>query len=181
MNYSKPWIFKELSNLCKSGDLVWFEKGVYYIPKKTLLGVSRLNPQKIINKKYICCGDETIGYYSGPSFLYQNGLSTQVPNTLEIFTNNETAKVREVYEGPVRVLLRKSRASINKNNAAVQSFLELMNSVSPAFFDDERKKATEQFILKNNITRSDITKYAPSFPDKALRTLIESEIIYFLT
>lgn len=35
-----------------------------------------------------------------------------------------------------------------------------------------------QLIADNGITRSEITKYAPLFPDKAIRTLVESEIIY---
>lgn len=178
-NYSKPWLKKELALLCKSGQLARFEKGVYYVPKNTLLGPSRLDPQKVIEKKYISDGE--CGYYSGFSFLNRTGLSTQVPNTIEIFTNNETAKVREITVGTTKVILRKSRTTINKNNAAVQSFLELMNNVSPSFFDEERKKITSEFIIKYGITRSDITKYASVFPDKAMRTLIESEMIYCVT
>ena len=33
-------------------------------------------------------------------------------------------------------------------------------------------------LADRNITRKDITTYAPFFPDKAMRTLIESEVIY---
>ena len=47
-----------------------------------------------------------------------------------------------------------------------------------SYFSEGRKKLTIEFITKNGITRSDITEYAPAFPDKAMRTLVESEIIY---
>ena len=180
-NYSRPWINKELAKLCEAGKLLRFEKGIYYVPKITLLGTSKLNPQKVIEKKYISENNKRCGYYSGITFLNQTGLSTQVPNEIEIYTNNETAKVREVKVGSVRVILRKSRAPINSENVAVQSFLELMNSVTSGFFDDKKRKITSEFIEENKITRSAITKYACVFPDKAMRTLIESEIIYDVT
>ena len=173
--FSKPWINKQLAKYVKTGELIRFDKGVYYVPKKTILGPSKLNPQKVIERKYINNKD---GYYSGASFLNQLGLSTQVPNVIEIYTNNESAKVREINVGSIKVLLRKARTTINSSNVAVQSFLELMNSVSPSFFDEERKQITAKYIKDTGITRNDITKYAKAFPDKAMRTLIESQVIY---
>lgn len=179
--FSKPWINKQLAKLVSSEELMRFEKGVYYVPKNTLLGPSKLNPQKVIERKYIADRNCRTGYYSGASFMNQIGLSTQVPNIVEIYTNNEPAKVREVNVGTVRVLLRKARTTIDGTNVAVQSFLELMNSVSPAFFDEERKKITAKYISDTGITRNDIVKYAPAFPDKAMRTLVESQVIYDVT
>ena len=176
--YSRPWLYKELNRLCESGQLVRYEKGVYYIPVQTPLGSSVLNPGKVIEKKYVRNTSGTIGYYSGVTFLNQLGLSTQMPNTIEIFTNNETAKVREVTVGRQKVVLRKARTPITTDNVAIQSFLELMNAVPASFFDEERKALTAQFITENHITRKAITQYAPAFPDKAMRTMIESEVIY---
>lgn len=161
--------------------MVRFDKGIYYIPKTTLLGVSKLNPRKVIEKKYIINGNNRNGYYSGPSFFNQIGLSTQVPNIIEVFTNDEQSKVREVMVGTVKVILRKARVNINKENANVLSFLELMNCVTASFFDEQRKEIVNDYIRKYGITRKDISKYASAFPDKALRTLIESEIIYSVT
>ncbi len=180
-NYSKPWISKELAVLCAVGKLIRFEKGVYYVPKMTALGPSKLNPQKVIEKRYIAVGDERNGYYSGATFLNMTGLSTQVPNVVEIYTNAETAKVREVTVGQLRVILRRARTPINNVNVAVQSFLELMNSVSPSFFDEERRCIVSEYIRQNGISKKDITKYAGAFPDKAMRTLVESEVIYDVT
>lgn len=176
--YSRPWLYKELSELCKAGKLVRFDRGVYYIPTETVFGPSLLDPRKVIEKKYVKDRSGCYGYYSGAAFLNQLGLSTQMPNTIEVCTNNEKARSRELAVGKQRVILRRARSEITAKNAAVLSFLELMNEVPASYFSEERKKRTIEFITNNSITRRAITKYAPIFPDKAMRTLVESEVIY---
>lgn len=180
-NYSRQWLYKEFNKLCESGEIIKYEKGLYYIPTKTFLGNSLLDPKKVIEKKYINNGKETIGYYSGSTFLNQLRISTQMPNIIEIFTNNESSNVRDVKVGKQKVLLRRARTEINNENAAVMSLLELMNFVTASFFDDERRDKIDLYIKQNNISRKNITKYAPVFPDKAMRTLVESEVIYNVT
>ena len=176
--YSRQWLYKEFNKLCECVKIIKYEKGLYYIPTKTVLGNSLLDPKKVIEKKYINNGEDTIGYYSGVTFLNQLGISTQMPNTIEIYTNNESANVRDVSVGKQKVLLRRARTEINKENAAVLSLLELMNFVPASFFDEDRRKTINLYIVTNKISRKSITKYAPVFPDKAMRTLVESEVIY---
>ena len=177
-DYSKPWIYKQLNVLVNEGKLLRFEKGVYYIPTDTVFGKSLLNPRKVIEKKYISDGNEIVGYYSGVTFQNQLRLTTQMPNVIEIYTNNEPSRVRDVFVGNQRVLLRRARTKITDSNVAVLSFLELMNDTSPAFIDEERKQLIRNYIESNGITRKKITEYAPVFPDKVMRNLIESEVIY---
>ena len=180
-DYSEAWLYKALNRLCNEGKILRFEKGVYYIPTITALGVSALNPRKVIEKKYIGAHGKTIGYYSGITFLNRLGISTQMPSTIEIFTNRETSTVREIRVGNQRVLLRRARTEITAENADVQSFLEMMNSVSASYFDDTRRLKIAEFISKKGITRKAISEYAPAFPDKAMRTMVESEVIYSVT
>ncbi len=177
-NYSRPWLQKELNSLCEQEKLMRFEKGIYYIPSVTMLGISRMDAKKVINKKYIDNGKDIIGYYSGVTFLNMLGLSTQMPNVSEIYTNNENSRVREIPIGSQRVILRKAREKVSRDNVAVLSFLELMNFTDAAFYDDERKEIVKQYILSNGITKNSILRYAPSFPDKAMRTLVESGVIF---
>jgi hypothetical protein len=177
-DYSRPWIYKQLNQLCEDGKLVRYEKGIYYIPTQTPFGRSLLNPRKVIERKYISCGEEVIGYYSGMTFQNQLRLTAQMPNVIEIYTNNETTRVRTVYVGTQKVLLRKARTRITAANADVLSFLELMNDLVPDVLGDEKKEIIAGFISDRKITRKDISAYAPVFPDKAMRTLIESEVIY---
>ena len=180
-NYSKPWIYKQLNTLVTEGKLIRFEKGVYYIPTETVFGKSLLNPRKVIEKKYISDGNNTMGYYSGVTFQNQLRLTTQMSNVIEIYTNNEPSNVRDVFVGNQKVLLRKARTTITDSNVAVLTFLELMNDITPSFLDDERKMIIKNYIKNNSITRKKITEYAPVFPDKVMRNLIESEVIYSVT
>lgn len=77
-SYSRPWIMKQLKVLCDEGKIIRYEKGIYYIPTETVFGKSILNPRKVIEKKYIKNGDDTIGYYSGITFQNQLKLTTQM-------------------------------------------------------------------------------------------------------
>ena len=176
--YSQPWIYKELNRLCEEGKLIRYDKGVYYIPKDTPLGKSALDPRKIITKKYIQNGEEVVGYYSGNTLLNLLNLSTQMPNTVEIYTNNEKSKIREVRVGKQRVALRRARTPITKENSAVLQFLELMNFADAAFLNEEKKEKISAFIKKNKINRAKVAEYAPVFPDKVMRNLVESGVIY---
>lgn len=177
-DYSRPWIMKQLQLLCESGDLCKYEKGVYYVPTDTFFGKSILNPRKVIEKKYINDSRRIIGYYSGITLQNQLKITTQMPNVLEIYTNNESSKVREVTVGSQRVVLRRARVEINRDNVPILAFLELMNDITPNMLDDDKKERIAEYIGANNISKKDILKYASVFPDKVMRNLIESEAIF---
>ena len=174
-NYSLPWIKKELNKLVNSNIIVRYERGIYYIPEKTIFGNGSLNPHKIIEKKYL---SNDSGYYSGLSFANKVGITTQMPNVIEIYTNNEKSRVREITVNNLKVILRKTRVNITKENICVLSFLELMNSFPRDYFNSERKNIIINYIKENGINRKEITKYSPYFPDRVMRNLVESEIIY---
>ena len=180
-NYSKPWIYKELNRLCEAEQIKRFEKGVYYIPKKSPFGASLLNPGKVVEKKFIKGNDETFGYYAGYYLLNLMGLSTQVPNIIEIYSNNESSKVRDIKVGTQNVRVRKPRVNITKENAPVLAFLELMNAIDVGSLDEEKKRIITKYIADYNISRKDITKYSPAYPDKVVRAMVESEVIYSFT
>ena len=177
-DYSRPWVMKQLKSLCENDKLIRFEKGIYYIPTDTVFGKSILNPRKVIDKKYINDGENTIGYYSGITFQNQLKLTTQMPNVIEIYTNNETTNVRDVMVGKQKVILRKARTTINSTNVAVLSFLEMMNDIIPRSLDSEKKSRIAEYINNNGITKQEIISYASVFPDKVMRNLIESEAIF---
>lgn len=178
-DYSKPWIAKQLSLLCESGRLVRFERGIYYIPVNTPFGKSMLNPNKVIERKYIMDKGVANGFYSGMTALNKLGLTTQMPNTVEICTNNETSKLRNIKVSNQNVVLRRSRVKITNDNLNVLNILDLMNNVPSGFFDNDRRAVIKQFINSNGITRNSLLEYAPDFPDKVFRNLVESEAIFY--
>ncbi len=174
-NYSISWKKKEINNLVKNKKIIRYERGLYYIPEKTIFGVSSLNTQKIIMKKYI---SNYSGYFSGLYFANKIGLSSQMPNVIEIYTNNEKSRIRKISINNQSVILRRARTAITKDNYNVLAFLELMNSFPIDYFNYERKEKIKSFIKEHGINRSQISTYAKYFPDLVMRNLIESEIIY---
>ncbi len=177
-DYSKEKICMEMTKLCKKGKVVRFETGIYYIPKTNKFGTVIFNQSKIVEKKYIEDGEQVFGYYSGTELEYRLGLTKVKPNTIVIYTNGETTRMRRVMVGSQRIILRKPRTKIDKFNAPVLCFLELMNGIDTETLDEYKRKLISDYITENRITQRQITKYIPYFPDKTCRNLIESEVIY---
>lgn len=79
--------------MVKSGDLIRFDTGIYYLPRQSkLLKKSYLDPLKVVSRKYIQNGSEIFGYFSGAYLANQLRLTTQMPATIEIVTNKESTK-----------------------------------------------------------------------------------------
>ena len=60
-DYSRPRIYQFIAETVEKNQLLRFENGVYYIPTKTDLGLSKLNPQLVIEKRYISSNGEVFG------------------------------------------------------------------------------------------------------------------------
>ena len=114
-----------LSKYVKTGDIKRYSQGIYYIPKKTVLGYSTISFESIIERKYISDKNEIFGYYSGMSLLNMLGLTNQVPNVPEITTNNEATRKRKVRIGRRNVVLRKSIIKINNDNYLYLQFFDI--------------------------------------------------------
>lgn len=177
-SYSRAWIYTQLKQLCAEGRLVRYEPGVYYIPGQSCFEGSRLKSEKVIERKYICQNGETTGYYVGLTLQHRLRLISQRPDLIEVCTNHETTRVRDVLVGTQKVRLRKARTKITSANAGTLSFLELMNSLDVAALNGEKRAIIAEYIASVGVTRRSLSAYAPFFPDKTMRALIESEIIY---
>ncbi|MGL4484537.1 MAG: DUF6088 family protein, partial [Anaerovoracaceae bacterium] len=70
-------ITQRIKRLEKLGSIARYDRGVYYIPQKSeLLGVAIVNPEKIIEAKYIKRQGQYFGFFSGLDFANQIGLTT---------------------------------------------------------------------------------------------------------
>jgi len=185
-DYSRPWVLKELKKLVDSGELKRFDRGIYYFSKKMPWGDdSTLSSRKIAMRRFVTDGNEIYGYITGLSLWNMSGLSTQVPNMLEVATNNETTRVRDIYIGYQRVRARKSRTEITKDNVRTLQLLDLMNVMqSPAEMDETEQIMLKKFVRKvkeAGVTKESISKYAGIFPALASKNLVESGVIYDFT
>lgn len=118
---------QSLSRLIARGELVRFQRGIYYIPTETPFGMSRLNVERVIEKKYIQTEMGTQGFYAGLWLENLIGLSLQVPGVMDIVTNVEKSRCREIVFGGQRLRLCRPRIPVTATNATVLQFLELMN------------------------------------------------------
>lgn len=142
--------------LCDSGQIYRYETGIYYMKGNTRLngGVS-LSASKVARYKYIARKDQVNGYYSGYTFANLLGLTTQVPYTIEIVSNCASAKCREVSVKNQKIMLRRPRTQINKENVHVLQLLDLLKDFEQ-YVDEDMVAAT--YIIMKEI-RSILDRY----------------------
>ena len=178
-DYSRPRIYQWIAEAVENGLLMRYDNGVYYISTKTLLGISKLNPQKVIEKKYIGTGDSVYGIYGGTLLLNSMGVTTQVPNVIEIFTNNEKSRRREVVVGYQKVILRKARMQITAKNVELFRLLEFFNCIDLTKMDKETSFAgVVAHIQEKGLSREEIIEFSRNFPAKTVKNLLQSGVLY---
>lgn len=194
-DYNEPIILKDVkidgisddnirqifSRLSRSGQIERYDQGVYYLPKITPLGKSKIPAKKVYEKKFISDSKNTYGFYSGLALKNAIGLTTQVPNTIEIVTNQEKSRLREVAVGSQKLRLRKARTRVTSKNVKVLQMLELMNSIDINKLTNNQKQALSNYVRSQNISKNDVMLYIGKFPARASKNLIESGAINELT
>ncbi|MBQ3834789.1 MAG: hypothetical protein II816_04675, partial [Elusimicrobia bacterium] len=68
--------FKRILDKKLITNLRFYQKGIYYLTKKTVFGEIQIDKQQLIKDKYI---DNNCGYETDYNLLYKMGLTTQVP------------------------------------------------------------------------------------------------------
>ena len=176
--FTRAYIFRLIKKTEENGELIKFSRGVYYIPKKTFFGYNNITSSMVAKNKYITDGDSIYGIYSGLSLLNSFTTSTQIPNVIEIVTNNEATRKRVVEIDGMKFIIRKSRFEITKDNynyySLLQLFLEL--GINPNL-DDFSKQRIKEFIKENDINQKELIRLSMSFPAQTLKNLIGSEVI----
>lgn len=173
--YSRPRVFQLLKEAVDKGLLAKYEQGVYYVPAETLCGKSTLSRRKVIEKKYIRAGNEVYGYYGGLTLLNGLGLTTQMPNRLEVISSRASAIVRQVEVGNAPIKLRRARVQVNKDNVYALELLEAFNEIDMPLSEGALRRVKE-FVLSCKMKRADVFAYAGVFPGKAIKNLISSGV-----
>ena len=164
-----------MSLISNEGDIKRFSRGVYYIPSVTILGESKLKPSKVITMKYLVRDASVIGIYTGLKLLNKLRLTTQVPNVVEVMTNAETNRKREVMLGKQKVILRNSSVKIDKSNVRIVEVLEALRLLKS--IDDNQIKRIKEYIQYDNISRQELDKVLIYYPKSVYKKLVESGLI----
>lgn len=166
-------------DLCDSGKIIRFDKGVYYIPKQSRLkGGVPLGTDTVVREKYVLRKGKIEGYYSGYTFANQLGITTQVPYVTEIVSNNVSSRFRELELKGRRVVLRKPRITITEENYRVLQLLDLLSNISQ-YADANTENVSlrvKAYMKKEGIDREKVDKYVGEYPERIYKNMYEMRI-----
>ena len=180
---SKAALSQQLKTLCKNGLLKKYDTGIYYRPKKSLLKSSiGPNADMVARYRFISKGKNVNGFYAGNSFANQLGISTQVPQVVEIVSNNTNSSAREILIGNRLFYVKKPVVPITEENVYVLQILELLKNLD-AYLDGSYQDAKEkiaEYMKLHGITRKDIDRYIRNYPGTVFRYYYELELDHVL-
>jgi len=91
-------VVRTLNRMVERGELTKLSKGRYYKPRVSSFGTMLPEREEIV-KDLLWANGRTIGYITGYLLFLQMGLTTQVPNTIEIGINGrKNAIKRGIYK-----------------------------------------------------------------------------------
>lgn len=180
---SKSALSQQLKSLCNSGKLIQYDKGVYYLPKKgSLTGIVGPNADMVARYRFISRGGNVDGFYTGNTFANHIGITTQVPQVIEIVSNNTNSSAREVHIGGRRFFIKKSIVQVNKENVYVLQMLELLKNLD-TYLDYSYAEAREKFaeyISVHGLTRNNVDLYIRMYPMSTFKYYYELELDHVL-
>lgn len=175
---------QSIKRMVKSGTLKRFDTGIYYLPKESqLLNQSYLDPIKVIIRKYIKNDTEVFGYFTGATFANQLGVTTQMPAVLEITTNKESSKGRNVTIGNQKVRLKGSSIKITSQNAELLQFLEAISQINKysEHSDLDTQSILRNYIKQKNFSRAQLLTLTSEITGATAKHLLEGGLIYDFT
>ena len=134
-----------LNRLNKANIIKTAYKGIYYIPKTNIFGEVPLANSKIIRYKYLVDKFGNIkGYITGATLFNKAGLTTQVPNVIEIVTNE--CKNNNKYENKyLNVAIRKPKIKINNDNIYFYTVVENYDEIFTKDYNFRNNNCNDPF------------------------------------
>lgn len=177
-DFSRAQIFRYINKAKNDGEIIQYDKGIYFIPKQTFLGLSTITADMVVEKKYLRNEKNIYGVYSGIKLFNTFSMTTQMAAVVEVVTNNESAKYREIQVKNRRFILRRSRCRIDKDNAAAYTVLQLFSEFGRNdVLNDNAKRRLLEYITVTGVTKEQLFTLSMKFPPKTAQNLIGSGIL----
>ena len=140
----------------------------------------KLSPDTVVLYKYILKDGKRIGYYSGHTLANRLGLSTQVPFTQEIVSNNAPAPYREIKIGNRQFILRRPSTEITDKNVYTLQFLDCLKDIDKCAEESMLYcgEVLTNFAIKHQITKEMIDEVIEQYPIKIYKSIYETEVKY---
>lgn len=135
-------------------------KGVYYRSGISIFGEVGCNQTRLMQLKYLKDRNGNIkGYITGAKLFNRIGLTTQVPNVIDIVTNE--CKYHKQYDEKLRTYITKPKIMITNENYKYLQFIDILENRDN--INIEVKNANEilyKIIQECNLDFEKIIKYA---------------------
>lgn len=143
-----------------------YQKGIYYRPKATAFGKTKLNPAQINKDRFLERNGLTIGYETGAAFLNRIGLSTQIPRYRKYATNVYKQRGTRV-EKKLNVIIKKPKTEIDNGNYRYLQFLDAVENKEKAVIDvDNPNMILHKYIIEQNLDLEKIIGLAGKYYNK---------------
>lgn len=150
-----------LNRLNKETIIKTAYKGIYYIPKTNLFGEMLLGNNEIVKYKYLMDKKGNIkGYITGALLFNQAHLTTQVPNVIDIATN-ECKNYNKYFNKDLNVIIRQPKIKVNNENYKYLQLFDLIENKDNIGVEVENAdELIYEFIKENDLDFEKIIKYA---------------------
>lgn len=150
-----------MNKMNKEGILETSYNGVYYIPVENIFGKMIIGNRDIIKYKYITDKEGNIkGYVTGAKLFNDIHLTTQVPNVIDIATN-ECSNYNKYNNTNLNVIIRKPKIKIDNTNYKYLQLFDLIENKDKIQIDvDNEDDLLYKFIKDNDLDFEKIIKYA---------------------
>ncbi len=171
---------RQLKKLTDEGVIKRYDTGIYYLPTKSIFkSGSQLSPEKVIEGKYLKDKGELCGYISGLIFFNQLGLTTQVPMQYEVVSNKATSDYREASLAKARVIIRKPKVSVTKDNYKILQFLDMIKDIDEyaEVSGSELSDRLISYMKELQMRFSQLEPYLQYYPDKIYKNMYKAGIL----
>lgn len=173
---------QQMKKLVDDGKVKRYENGVYYLPKPSKFNLEvGLNPEIVLDYKYLREDGKKCGYISGLLFYNLMGLTSQVPALYQIVTNKATTNYRETNVGKTKLIIKKPRVTVTEDNYKILQFLDLILDVD-VFSELDGKELNDRlskYMRDAIISVADMEPYFDFYPDKLYKNLVKTKVIFF--
>ena len=160
-----------MKRLADKGKLIRIKKGVYGKVKETPFGKLIPSSDEMITGFFLCDGNNTIGYITGPTLLNAIGLCSWMPKERHIATNH----YRHQLPSGTKIRVHKPIATVNNENVQYFQAIETFTAMEQYPIDIENPDIILRGLLqKNNIDNQRLILYARKYcGQKALLKTID--------
>ena len=148
-----------ISKIVQAGNLCRIEKGIYAFPNTSF------TDEEIIHEKYVCRKSGYIGYYSGETFLYRNGFTSERPDKIQIISNNASGRHgRNVRIRNTMVRLSQGRTIITHRNEQVLPVLDVLINLRHYGDESDLLQFLSCWMRERGITVTNLRTFSGVYP-----------------